>query len=180
MKFDPTKHHRRSIRLKGYDYTQPGAYFITICTYQRECCLGDILDGEMVTNQFGKIAYDEWFKTAEIRKQVQLHADEFSVMPNHVHGIIWLIETEAGAGCQRIPTQEKFGKPISGSIPTIVRSYKAAVTRRINWLLGSPGVPVWQRNYYEHIIRNGREHKAIQRYILENPLKWHLDRDYPQ
>jgi REP element-mobilizing transposase RayT len=143
--------------------------------------LGDILDGEMVTNQFGKIVCDEWFKTAEIRKNVQLHADEFRIMPNYVHGIIWLIETAVGIRCHRIPTtQEKFGKPVSGSIPTIVRAYKAAVTRRINRLLGSLGMPVWQRNYYEHIIRNDREHKAIQRYILENPLKWHLDRDYPQ
>lgn len=174
-KYDPTKHHRRSIRLKGYDYTQPGAYFVTICTYQRESLFGEIVDGMMVLNECGEIARDEWFKTAQIRANVQLHQDEFVIMPNHLHGIIWIV----GARRRRAPTQEKFGKPVSGSIPTIVRAYKSAVTRRINQILDSAGAPVWQRNYYERIVRNDGELSAIRQYIQNNPQKWELDQDNP-
>ena len=122
MKYDPQKHHRRSIRLKGYDYTQPGAYFITICTYQRLHVFGEIINGEMVLNDIGKIARDEWFKTAELRPYVKLYEDEFMIMPNHGHGISWIIEN--GARQHRAPTDviEKFGRPVKGSIPTIVRA----------------------------------------------------------
>ena len=96
MKFDPSKHRRRSIRLKDYDYTTPGAYFITICTFQRECLLGKISDGIVVMNGCGEIARDEWFKTIQIRTNIQLHGDEFVVMPNHLHGIIWITEPDVG------------------------------------------------------------------------------------
>jgi putative transposase len=179
MKFDPNKHHRRSIRLKGYDYTQPGAYFVTICTYQRQTILGEIVDGEMLLNTCGEIARDEWFKTAQIRSNVQLHQEEFVIMPNHLHGIIWIIEPNVRARRRRAPTHESFGNSVTGSIPTIVRSYKSAVTKRINQLLDSPGAPVWKRNYYEHIVRNEAELTAIQKYIQNNPLKWEFDQDNP-
>lgn len=96
MKYDPQLHHRRSIRLQGYDYTAAGAYFITICSYQREHIFGEVVDGEMKLHAWGDIARAEWFKTAELRSQVELHEDEFVVMPNHVHGIVWLKE-EVGA-----------------------------------------------------------------------------------
>jgi len=92
MKYDPQKHHRRSIRLKGYDYTQPGAYFITICAYHRMHVFGEVINGEMVLNETGKIARHEWFKTAEIRPYVKLYEDEFVIMPNHGHGIIRIID----------------------------------------------------------------------------------------
>jgi putative transposase len=175
MKYDPQKHHRRSIRLKGYDYTQAGAYFVTICAYQRLHVFGEVINGEMVLNETGKIARDEWFKTAELRPYVELFEDEFVVMPNHGHGIIWIV----GARRRRTPTDvvEKFGKPVKGSIPTIVRAYKSAVMYAVNGAQNMRGAVLWQHNYYEHIIRNDRELNNIRWYIVNNPLNWQLDRD---
>lgn len=93
MRYDPEKHHRRSIRLKGYDYTQAGAYFVTICTHERECLFGEVINGQVRLSRWGEIVYEEWFRTAELRPYVRLYPDEFVVMPNHVHGIIWIVET---------------------------------------------------------------------------------------
>jgi REP element-mobilizing transposase RayT len=173
-KYDPNKHHRRSIRLKGYDYTQPGAYFITICTYQRHMLLGEIVGGKMILNECGMIARDEWLKTAQIRDNVQLHEGEFVVMPNHLHGIIWIVGTTGPV----VPTQNDLphgSKP--GSVGAIIGQFKSVTTKRVNQILHSPGVPLWQRNYYEHIVRNDDELNAIRQYILDNPLKWELDQD---
>jgi putative transposase len=168
-------HHRRSIRLKEYDYTQAGAYFITICTYQRQNIFGEIVNGEMKLNSFGEIAYNEWFKAAELRLNVNLFKEQFVVMPNHVHGNIWLIY-ELGTRQHRVST-ERFGKPVSGSIPTIIRAYKSAVTYAINKLENSRGAVVWQKNYYEHVIRNEKELELITKYIEYNPMSWQIDRD---
>ena len=182
MPFDPQKHHRRSIRLQDYDYTQPGAYFITLVTWQREELFGQAVNGEMRLNEFGKIVREEWFKTAELRSNVALHEDEFVVMPNHVHGIIWIVDVD-GVGAQRrcAPTKDRApAKAIaSNSIPAIVRAYKSAVTYRINTLRGTPSAPVWQRNYYEHIVRDDKEFWATLNYIRDNPLKWQEDRENP-
>jgi len=174
MKYDPQKHHRRSIRLKGYDYTQAGVYFITICAYQRMHVFGEIVNGEMVLNDTGQIARDEWFKTAELRPYVELYEDEFVVMPNHAHGMIWIVGAR-----RRAPTDviEKFGKPVKGSIPTIIRAYKSAVTYAANGAQNMRGAILWQKNYYEHVVRNDRELNNIGWYILNNPLNWQLDRD---
>ncbi len=189
-RYDPARHHRRSIRLRGYDDTQAGAYFVTICTHRRVLLFGQVVDGEMMLNEWGKIVWEEWFKTAQVRPYVELFDDEFVVMPNHIHGIIWIVEMDdphsvgarrrrAPTTDRRAPTVEQFGKPVPGSIPTIVRAFKSAVTHRINALRGTPGVRVWQRNYFEHIIRNQRALNATRRYIAENPLRWHLDRYNP-
>jgi hypothetical protein len=94
MMFDPQIHHRRSIRLKGYDYAQPGAYFVTLVTNQREEIFGEVAEGEMRLNPLGEIVREEWLKTAEIRSNVELHEDEFVILPNHLHGIIWIVETQ--------------------------------------------------------------------------------------
>jgi REP element-mobilizing transposase RayT len=111
MPYDPTRHHRRSIRLKGYDYSQAGAYFITICTQDRAGLFGEIVDGEMRLNEYGQIVRDEWFHTAVVRPCVVLYPDEFVVMPNHVHGIIWIVDTDADGGGRG----EKFFAPtVSG------------------------------------------------------------------
>lgn len=143
----------------------------------------------MVLNERGKIARDEWFKTAELRPYVKLYEDEFVIMPNHGHGIIWIEEEGlVGARRRRAPTFhtqtgdniEKFGKPVKGSIPTIVRAYKSAVTYAVNKLENQRGAVLWQKNYYEHIIRNERELHNIARYIRFNPLNWQLDRDNAQ
>src|SRR5690349_20206435 len=163
MKFDPDKHHRRSIRLKEFNYTQSGGYFITIVAWQRECLFGDIVNEEMRLNHFGEIVKKEWFKTCELRPNVELIDDEFVVMPNHIHGIIWVIDDDGvGARRRRAPT-EQFGKPVKGSIPTIIRAYKSAVAYHINNLRDTRGGSVWQSNYYEHIIRNDADRQRICR-----------------
>ncbi|MFT5702841.1 MAG: putative transposase [Rickettsiales bacterium] len=192
MKYNPKVHHRRSIRLKNYDYSQDGAYFITICCEDKKCLFGKIVNGEMVLNEFGKIAHNEWMKTVELRKNIAL--DVFVVMPNHIHGII-IIRTPAitnngivGADCIRPNFTNKnnddFAKkgecnsPLQGTSQTIgaiVRGYKSAVTKRINF-----SKSIWQRNYHEHIIRNENSYQLISDYILTNPAKWLEDKLYAQ
>ncbi len=175
-RFDMKRHHRRSIRLRGYDYTQPGAYFVTICTHNREPLFGQVEDGRMALNAFGRIVWEEWFRTAQVRPYVELFEDEFVVMPNHIHGIIWIVGKPVGATRRVAPTDGHPRGPAPGSLGAIIVQFKSIVTKRINALRGTPGVPVWQRNYYEHIIRNERALRAIRRYIIENPRRWHLDR----
>src|SRR5215216_710218 len=138
MKYNPDIHHRRSIRLHGYDYTRAGAYFVTACTYARECLFGQIAGGEMRLNAYGEIALECWLAIPEHCPHVDL--DAFLVMPNHVHGILVLVD--AAIGRSHAPARERFGKPVSGSLPTIMRLYKAAVTRRIDELRDTPGAPV--------------------------------------
>ena len=111
MKFNPDIHHRHCIRLKGYDYAQPGAYFITICTQGRECLFGQVVDGEIRLNALGIIVGEEWLRTAKVRPNVVLHEDEFIVMPNHIHGIIWIVGDALGqSGRQGRPA----GSPLPG------------------------------------------------------------------
>jgi putative transposase len=179
------------MRLQGYDYSGTGAYFVTICAQNRKCLFGDIVDGKMIMNDLGRIVADEWRKSAEIRRQIEL--DEFVVMPNHFHGIVFICGSRVvGTGradaarkekgtARRAPTDatERFGKSIAGSLPTIMRSFKSAATRRVNQIRRAPGHKLWQRNYYEHIIRNENELNRIQEYIRHNPLNWKLDRENP-
>ena len=120
---------------------------------------------------------DEWFHTTELRPYVELFEDEFVVMPNHIHGIIWINEDDGRGTARRAPTQERFGKPVIGSLPTIVRAYKSAVTKRINLLRQTPGAPVFQRNYFEHIIGSDREYEHIAEYIANNPVNWVRDEE---
>lgn len=178
MTFDPQKHHRRSIRLQDYDYTQPGGYFITIVTHQRDCIFGTIANREMQLNSLGIIADECWRAIPEHFPNVELGA--YVVMPNHVHGII-VIRSDASASerrgtIYRAPT-EQYQKPVIGSIPTIIRTYKAAVTRRIGRECNATGI--WQRNYYERIIRNHEEWDRIHRYIESNPSRWAEDQENP-
>lgn len=173
-------HHRRSIRLQGYDYSQAGAYFVTIVTQDRTCLFGGVVDGQMRLNDHGEIVREEWLRTAQMRPNVTL--DAFVIMPNHVHGIIILHErtTPDGRGTlQRAPTLEHFGKPTSNSIPTIVRLFKSATTKRINIARTMPGIAVWQRNYYEHIVRDEGSLNRIREYIETNPWQWAVDRENP-
>jgi len=178
VRHDPEKHHRRSVRLRGYDYAQPGAYFVTICTHERECLLGEIVDGEMVLNEYGHIVRACWEVIADHFPHVTL--DTFVIMPNHVHGII-MIDSPVGARhASPLPSDVTPPRgPKGGSVGAIVGSFKSAVTRRINEMRGTPGMTIWQRNYYEHIIRDEDDLHDIRRYILENPLKWALDRENP-
>ena len=173
MKYDPQKHHRRSIRLNEYDYSQAGAYFVTMVTWRRDCLFGEVINGMMVLNDFGRVADECWRAIPEHFPCVELGAHQ--VMPNHVHGVIAIIE---GRGAiYRAPTVEQFGKPTVGSLPTIIRTYKAAVTRQIGRQLNATGI--WQRNYYEHILRNEHEMDQIWRYIEGNPTLWQDDDENP-
>ncbi|MBA2224698.1 transposase [Thermogemmata fonticola] len=189
--YDPQRHHRRSIRLKGYDYTQPGAYFVTLCTHERAHLFGRVVDGKMVLNDFGEIVREEWFRSADIRAEIELHPDEFVVMPNHVHGIVWIVDNAVATGPNvgatgRSPLHEYPPRgPAKRSLSSFIAGFKSAVTTRINQMRGTPGTPVWQRNYYEHIIRDNvgvtsrSPLQAIRRYIRDNPLRWYLDRYNP-
>ena len=176
MVYDPQKHHRRSIRLKEYDYSRAGAYFVTICVQNGECLFGEIVDGIVRLNEFGQIVEDEWRQTG--RNRINIKLDVYVVMPNHFHGILF-IHGDGGGTARRAPTVERFGKPVSGSVPTIVRSFKSAVTKRVNEIRHTPGGSVWQRNYYEHIIRDDDDLNRIRQYIADNPARWTDDENHP-
>ena len=215
---------RRSIRLSGYDYTQPAAYFVTICTFQRQPILGHIVDGHMHLSQAGRIASQYWQRLPRHFPNVRL--DAWVIMPNHVHAILGIVPAPddhrstveathsppddhrdtVGAthspsdlpednqpdpaahslsssipGGNASPTSARAMNPgpPSRSLGAIIGSYKSTTARRINQVAGAPGQPVWQRNYYEHIVRSQHALHAIRDYILTNPLRWHLDRLNP-
>ena len=192
MVYDANKHRRRSIRLPEYDYRSPGAYFVTICVHGGECLLGQVVDGEMRLNESGQIARDCWQAIPDHFPHVEL--DTWVVMPNHVHGIIVITDPAVGAQHaaplqrepQREPQQERASGPSPrtnvqpGSLGAIVRSFKSAVTGRINQLRDTPGTPFWQRNYWEHIIRNERSLELIREYIETNPVRWSEDQLHPE
>lgn len=180
MRYDPDKYHRHSMRLKGYDYSQPGAYFMTIVTQGRACLFGDIVNGEMRLNEYGKIVESTWHDLVNHVAGIVL--DAFVVMPNHVHGIVIITSApdavgagSVGAGSEPAPT----GKPKRHGLPEIIRQFKTFSARRINQCRKTGGVAVWQRNYYEHIIRNEQSLNRIRQYILNNPARWAFDRENP-
>lgn len=184
MVYNPTKHHRRSIRLKGYDYSQSGAYFLTIRTKKVESFFGNVVHGEMRLSPIGKTAEHFWLEIPEHFPYAEL--DEFKVMPNHVHGIIliWGDENQKaaiGRGVQlNTPTKNYFSSisPKKKTLSVIVRTYKAAVTTwcRMNGFKNFK----WQQNYFEHIIRNEKSLNRIRAYIATNVQRWELDRENPE
>jgi len=131
----------------------------------------------MRLSEAGQIVVEEWLKTATLRPYLTL--DEFVVMPNHFHGILWIDKSRKGTA-RRAPTFQQFGKPVAESLPTIIGAFKSAVARRINTSLGTPGISMWQRNYYEHIIRNEASLNRIREYIINNPLSWESDQENPE
>jgi REP element-mobilizing transposase RayT len=169
------KHHRKSIRLKGFDYRDGGTYFVTICTKNKERLLGEIQNGMMGLSEIGCIVADELQKTPIIRPYVDL--DRWCIMPNHVHFILYIHPDNCDCcrGMARhAPTERHFAKPIAGSLPTIIGAFKSAVTKKINEQRDGD-TSIWQRNYYEHIIRDPDERLRIRKYILDNPLHWDTD-----
>jgi putative transposase len=191
VNYIPEKYHRRSLRLPGYDYSREGVYFITIGTWQKECLFGIIADGQMTMNQRGQLVQEEWIRTAAIRGEIEL--DVFQVMPNHFHALVFIVGAHRDApknvgADSRLPVYAKHDRAHSRvplqraprSLGSLVAGFKSAVTRRINESRGYPGQPVWQRNYYEHVIRNEDSLNRIREYIVNNPLRWHLDRENSQ
>lgn len=175
MARDRSLPRRRSVHLPGYDYGQPGAYFVTLCTHNRSCILAEMGCKGLLLRLAGRIVEQEWLRTCELRSRVA--ADRFVIMPNHFHAIVW-IENDAGTA-RRAPTGERFSRPVADSLPTIVRAFKSATTRAIRRLWGEPGVRVWQRGFYEHVIRGEKSLGALRKYIADNPLNWTLDSENP-
>ncbi|SPQ00463.1 conserved hypothetical protein [Candidatus Sulfobium mesophilum] len=173
MKHDPDKHHRRSIRLKGYDYSQSGAYFVTISRRTGECMFGDIIDGGMRVNEHGHIAGESWEWLSWQYGYVDI--DEWVVMPNHLHGIL-IINDNCKGGSRTAPTETMRRK----SLGRLIGAFKTVSSKQINQIRSIPGYPVWQRNYYEHIIRSEEEMDRIRQYIIDNPVKWAEDEDNPE
>ena len=183
---DPQKPRRRSIRLKEFDYSQAGAYFVTVCTRDRTCLFGDVAASEMRLNEYGRIAFAAWEDLPNHYPNVEL--DAFVVMPNHVHGIIVLV----GAGfkpARRTPEIVRAGLKPAPTNPAstrqhglgeILRGFKTFSARRINQRRAVSAGPLWQRNYYEHVIRNEESLTQIREYILNNPAHWEFDRENPE
>lgn len=171
---------RKSPRLQDYDYASSGGYFVTICTHQRQHLFGKVVDDAMVVNDWGRVVQDEWSRTAELRDYVEL--DAFVVMPNHIHGVIVIVSDDEGRGMMHhAPTTNpprEFGKPVARSLSTIVRAFKASVTRQINRMPNRPDHPIWQRNYYDHVIRDEPDLNRIREYVQSNPARWEMDSLY--
>lgn len=166
--FNPDIHHRRSIRWASYDYRNSGAYFITICTRNKQPVLGRCESETVLLHPYGQIATDEWLRTFELRPACIL--DEFIVMPNHLHAIVLLTGSVASP---HIPPS--FAQRTPKSLSSLVGAFKSATTRRVNLHRAArhwPPVRVWQRGFHEHVIRNESELLAIRRYIIENPGRW--------
>lgn len=174
MDSDDGLFHRKYLRLKGYDYSQPGGYFITICTHKKECLFGDVKEEKVVLSSTGQVASEFWLAIPRHFKNVEL--DEFVVMPNHVHGIIVLID-QCGGVKFNAPTKDRdyYSRisPKQGAIPLIVRTYKSAVS---TWCKQNRHENFeWQRNYYDHIVRDEKDLAQVREYIANNPMKWDLD-----
>lgn len=189
MTYNPALHNRQSIRLQGYDYSQPGAFFITICTYKKEKHFGEIVNGEVKLNLVGQYAFHQWKMIPQRFENVEL--DEFIIMPNHIHGII-VIRSSRGEGSENEMMDGKqrlFSDPsplqihernqpngtVPGSIGAIVQNFKSGTSRKINAMPKMKGIQLWQTNYYEHIIRDEKDYARIVYYIRHNPLEWEQD-----
>lgn len=161
--YDPARHHRHSIRLPSYDYARPGAYFVTVVTHDRQRLFGAIVDGAMRLNECGEAVRRGWLDLPQHYPGVCL--DECVIMPNHVHGVIVL---------QDDPAADR-----RSGLPEIVRNFKTFSARAVNARRAATGVPVWQRNYYEHVVRDGAELDRVRAYIAANPARWAVDHENP-
>ena len=174
MMYNPDKHHRRSIRLKEYDYSQSALYFVTICAQNRACLFGEIHLGKMHLNSAGEMIHRWWNTLPD--KFPAIAIDEFVIMPNHFHGIIIITDTTVGADMGLVR--------MGANLATVVQWFKTMTTneyiRGVKNLGWQPfNKRLWQRNYYDHIIRNQESLQHIQEYIHTNPLKWEEDQLHP-
>ncbi len=186
-RYDPDRHHRRSIRLPGYDYASAGGYFVTICAQDRECLFGEVVDGEMRLNDAGRMVEAVWESLPE--RFPGLVLDILVVMPNHVHGVIFLDGDAHGDGVQgdhkdRPYTARHAAGTGHGTVSRIMQAFKSITATEYVRGVKEQGWPafggrVWQRNYYEHVIRNDEDLDSIREYIANNPARWHLDRENP-
>ena len=205
MKYDPDIHHRRSIRLTGFDYSEAKGYFVTICTQNRECFFGEIADGEMGMNVAGEMVARSWRELE--RRFPGTKADVSIVMPNHFHGIILLFAEPIAVGCRgescirpgsaEMPSDGGGRRSLSegdhkdrprgtspGSIGRIIQAFKSMTTHEYVLGVRHRGWPpffnrLWQRNYYEHVVRDEDELSRLREYISNNPVKWPEDEYHP-
>ncbi len=163
---------RKQVRLRDYDYSKNGYYFVTICTRDRKGFFGEIEEGKMILNAYGRIVFECWCDLP--KHYVNCSLDSFVIMPNHVHGIV-VIDNEnvVGNGLKPFPT---YG--LSG-LSEIVRGFKTFSSRRINEGIRNRDRFSWQKSFYDHIVRSERSLSRIREYIQNNPLKWDLDRENP-
>jgi REP element-mobilizing transposase RayT len=176
----PELPHRKQLRLRGYDYAFPGVYFVTICSAGKRPIFGSIRDGKTALSPIGEIVRSEWVALTE--RFTGLVLDQFVVMPNHLHGVLAFVSHVGGAS-PAPTTANTTGKP-GGASPSptlfeVIGAFKSISTIKVNKFMRRRGVPLWQRSYYEHIVRTGEDVRKIQRYILENPLMWSLDPENP-
>ena len=198
IKYNPKIHNRRSIRLKGYDYSQAGLYFVTICCENRKHRFGEVVAGtgikpaQMILNEYGTVAYNEWIKLSERFSNLEL--DVFQIMPNHMHGIISINGVSAGVGFTPAPidsnatidsnnssTARVAPAPPPPTLSDMVGAYKSLVAngcldiyKSKNQTMGK----LWQRNYHERIIRGEMGYHRVSNYIINNPKKWAADKFY--
>jgi len=179
MKYDPYRHHRKSIRLPGYDYGQAGLYFITICTKNRQNFFGEIKNQKLHLNSVGNIVFHEWYKTAEIRHNIIL--DAFQIMPNHIHGIIIISKNNENSSFSSTKLNRKFSHkfgPQHNNLFTIIGGFKSAVKVKANKNQNEIFFE-WQSRFFDRIIRNKDELYRIRNYILDNPKNWKKDQNNP-
>lgn len=183
MRYNPEIHHRRSIRLKGYDYSQSGYYFITVCTQGRRRLFGEIENGRMILNDAGKMIGRWWNELKN--KYADIEIDEYVIMPNHCHGIIMvgagLVPAQNGINNHNVRATTRVAPTMgTATVGDMVGAFKSITTdeyingvKNNNW---EPfGGKLWQRNYYEHIIRNETSLRNIREYIVNNPCQWQQD-----
>lgn len=171
---------RKTIRLRGYDYSSDGWYYVTICTFERRLFFGEIKNGKMVLNKYGEIVLKIW---QSLPNHHPVELDALQIMPNHLHFIL-ILPACRGIACnahyqgfaRKTPT---FQNVTSGSLPCIIRAFKSECSKQIRKIIGNPEFPVWQRNYYEHIIRNEESLQKIRQYVQLNPILWYRDRNNP-
>jgi len=165
-------YNRRSLRLQNFDYTQDGVYFVTICTHRLAQKFGRVVDGKLALNDLGTLVAEEWQKTAEIRPTVEV--DLYVVMPNHIHGILFISQSRRA--------RQSLGNATirANSLGSIIAQFKSVVTKRSRRLAITPNLPIWKRNYYDHIVRNEKDLDRIRQYIVANPARWSEDRYFTE
>ena len=183
-KYNPDIHHRRSVRLSGYDYSQGGWYFVTICVQDRMCLFGNIVNEQMRLNNAGLMIKNWWQKVDSKFPSVQ--TDKYVVMPNHFHGIINIVGAAPCGRPIRDNNNNASGQPhsVAPALGDILNWFKTMTTNKYICRVKQNGWPpfpgrLWQRNYYEHIIRNEKDLNHIRQYIAENPINWQTDEENP-
>jgi len=185
VKFDPDIHQRRSIRLRGHDYSTAGYYFVTICVQGRKCLLGEIANGEVVLNDAGMVVENIWMELPS--KYPGIRIDTHIIMPNHFHGII-ILQSPVGAPLAAPSYRQGriTNQGAASSTPTdnktlgdVIRAFKSISAIGVNKIVGRSGQPLWRRNYYERIIRNEEELHQTRQYVRDNPIQWRTDDENP-